>query len=293
MRLERRTWLLWGGPAAVAIGVGAWLAVSAGLRGSDPEPRPNLTVLVDQFRNDEPRHRVRLTFTNHESQPVTVASVQLLSPDFAELPPTPHDYKLPPGGTIGVGLPAEYGDGICNDGIPSAARPAQAVATISYPDGGQATFTWPLPDRRKLLDLLLRQDCERQKIASTLELGLVGPWTQTQTADGDPAMHATLRMRLVDPAATVEVTQVRGSVLYHLKTPPLRLDGTHQELSVPAEFTNNRCDEHAVSGSTQSFVFRMWLSIDGAEPIAAVIPGMDDAAKEELTTLIRVGCGFG
>ena len=293
MAMARRGWLLWAIPVAVAVGIGGWLVLSNWLGGPQPRPRPDLTVLVDQFRNDEPVHQVRLTFTNRESQPVTVQWVRLLSPDFEVLAPQQQDYPLPPGGTIGVGLPAKFGDGICAGGVPTTAKPAQADAMITYPDGGHAEFTWPLADNRKLLGLLLRQDCERQKIAAAVELGLTGPWTQARTDSGAPSIHATLDLRLVNPAATVEVTQVRGSVLYHLRTPPIRLDSAHPELHVPVVFVNNRCDEHAVSGSTQSYIFRLWLRIDGTEPVPTAIPGVDDTAKQALASLIKSGCGFG
>lgn len=282
MTVARRAWLVWMIPAVIVLGIGGWLAVSSWLD-SPARSRPDLTVLVDQFRNDEPRHQVRLTFTNHGPTPVVVQWVRLLSPDFA---------VLPPGGTIGVGLPAKFGDGICADGIPTVARPAEAAASITYPDGGHAEFTWPLADKRELLGLLLRQDCERQKIASAVELGLTGPWTQARTDSGKPSVQATLDLRLTDPDANVEVTQVRGSVLYHLRTPTIRLDSAHPQLHVPVVFVNNRCDEHAVSGSTQSYIFRLWLRIDGTEPIPTAIPGVDDTAKEALAGLIKSGCGF-
>ena len=294
MKFTRRGWTVTAAAAAIvlAVGAGGWIAVAA-FGGAPARPRPDLTALVDQFRNDEPRHQVRLTFTNHGPQPVVVNTVQLRSADFAVVPPRRHDYALPPGGTIGVGLPATFGDAICAGGIPTVAKPAQAAAVITYPDGGHAEFVWPLEDKRDLLSLLLRQDCERQKIASAVELGLTGPWTPARTDNGDPSIHATLDLRLTNPDATVEVSQVRGSILYHLRTPPIRLDSAHPQLHVPVVFVNNRCDEHAVSGSTQSYIFRLWLRIDGTEPIPMVIPGVDDTAKEALATLIRTGCGFG
>lgn len=295
MRLGRRGAVAWLAAAATAVGVGGWLAV-AGWPGSDAaKPAPNLTVYLDQFRIDEPQHLVRITLTNHEQQPVTVEWVQLRSPDFVVEQPLPRHYDLPPGGTIGVGLAAKYGDGVCNGEIPTKAQPAEAAVMITYSDGDRAEHRWALPDPHDFLSLLLRQECERQKIAATVQLGLTGPWEQAESADGKPSIRATLNLRLTDPAATVEIAQMRGSVLYNLDpvgalTP---IDGSAPQVAIPVEFTNNRCDPHAVAASQQSFIFRLWLRIDSSEPIATVLTTPDDAATEQLRRLITIGCPRG
>jgi hypothetical protein len=288
----RRRWLvIAAGAAAVAVvAAGAtWLAFA---RESGSDRAPNLSLVLEQYRTDEPLHQVRFLFRNREPQPVVVQTAQLVSPDFEKVDPEVLDYPLPPGGTVGVALRAKYGPGICHGSVPATAQRAGAAMRLRLASGRTLDETLSLPDPHRYLDKLLREDCETQKIASSVQIGFGKSWTVGESAAGEPAVHTTLDAVIRDTNASVTVTQMAGSILYAVRParkPLAELDSSARSVKVPLEFTNYRCDEHAVVESKQSFFFRVWISIDGGEPISTLLTP-DAAAKGVLSRLISLGC---
>lgn len=279
--------------AVAAIIAGTWFAVARESEGPAASARaPNLTAILKQYRTDEPLRQIRTTLTNHETEPVLVETTQLAAPNFEILPPKEQDYSLPPGGTIPVGLRGPFGPGICNGEIPTAARPAKVVVRVRAADGSAADYSYPLADPHDLLAILLRNDCEDEKIASTLDTRFGDVWEQTTSAEGAPAVRTVLEVRLADPAATATITSLDSGILFNVEpevAPTLTAAAPVSE--VPVEFTNNRCDPHAVAESKQSYIFPLWVAVNGAEPISTMIePG--EAGKEALRRLVDVGCGL-
>ncbi len=279
----------------VAVGAGLWVAVGAG--GSDEPPRaPDLSAEAELWRADETR-QIMIVLTNHDPVPVFVASVQLVSPDFERVPGSRHDRELPTGGVARVPLEAKYGAGRCDGQVRTMARPALARVWVRSAAGKTDAFTVPLADPYKYLDTLLRQDCEREKIDSTVKLAYSGSWERARTASGDEAVRIGLRIRLIDPAATVDLTEVTGSVIFNVD-PAVpddsrpHVDASAPRTEPPLEFTNNRCDLHAVAESKTTFIFRFYFSIDGGQPISrALVP--DDTGVDALRALINRGCHLG
>jgi len=278
----------------VAVGAGLWVAVGAG-RSAGPPRAPDLSAEAELWRADETR-QIMIVLTNLEPVPVFVASVQLVSPDFEQVPGSRHDRELPAGGAR-VPLEAKYGAGRCDGQVRTLARPALARVWVRSAAGNTDAFTVPLTDPYKYLDTLLRQDCEREKIDSTVKLAYRGSWEPARTASGDEAVRIRLRMRLVDPAATVDLTDETGSVIFNVGAAVPDDSRPHVDASAPhtepvLEFTNNRCDLHAVAESKTTFIFRFYFSIDGGQPISrALVP--DNTGVDALRALINRGCHLG
>ena len=292
-----RSYALIGAAAVTVVAVGAGLWVDVGADGSADRRRPpDLSAEAELWRADETR-QIMIVLTNHESVPVFVASVQLVSPDFEEVPASRHDRELSTGGMVRVPLEAKYGAGRCGGEVRTKARPAWARVWVRSADGSTAAYTYPLPDPHKYLDTLLRQDCEREKIDSTVKLAYRGSWEPARTASGDEAVRIRLRMRLVDPAATVDLTDETGSVIFNVGAAVPDDSRPHVDASAPhtepvLEFTNNRCDLHAVAESKTTFIFRFYFSIDGGQPISrALVP--DNTGVDALRALINRGCHLG
>lgn len=290
--LDRPQMAVVGAVAAVTI-AGVWFAFARDDEGSAASGgRPNLTATLEQYRTDEPLRQIRTTLSNHETEPVVVETTQLAAPDFEILPPREQDYSLPPGGTIPVGLRSPFGAGICNGELRSAARPAEVVVQVRAADGSAADYRYPLADPHDLLAVLLRNDCEDQKIASTLDIRFGDVWEQATTAEGTPAVRTVLKVRLVDTGATATITGPDSGILFnvHPKAAPT-LTAAEPVSEVPVELTNNRCDPHAVAESKQSYIFPLWVAINEAEPISTLIQP-EDAGKEALRLLVDAGCGL-
>jgi hypothetical protein len=81
------------------------------------------------------------------------------------------------------------------------------------------------------------------------------------------------------------VTDILGSVLFEFHKPgraPLAtLPKGATQASFPISVTTPRCTGHAFGESKQTYYFRVWVSIDGAEPVGVTfVP--DAHAKDAL-----------
>ena len=290
--MSARRYVIAVGPAvAVVLVAGGWVMLGHQFR--SPGHAPNLTARVDQYRAEEPLHQLRLTFGNREREPVLVETLQLISPDFKVLPPGQQNYALPAGGTIEVGLPTKYGPAVCRGEVPTVARPARAVLRIRTPNGSTADYSYPLADEHDLLGRLLRVDCEAQKIDSTVQLTYGNTWDITTTAAGEPAVRTELSARLKDSGAKVELIRLRGSVLFGINAaaePIARLDAATPVIHAPLFVTKNgRCTAHELTGSQQTYIFRIWIAVDGGEPLSTTL-NPNAKARQTLARLITTVC---
>lgn len=73
-------------------------------------------------------------------------------------------------------------------------------------------------------------------------------------------------------AEAVAVEQVQGSVLFDLAVPAgAELTAEAERVVVPVELSAGRCDEHARSQSTQTFLWRVWLRLDDGPLLPLVL----------------------
>ena len=160
----------------------------------------------------------------------------------------------------------------CDLATPEAA----ATLTLTRDGGATAEVTVQLPT--EVLQQIRDDECvEAVAVAvAAPELGKPGSAADAGGTDATASttVTTTLALHRTDASsdAEVRVTQVRGSVIFGLEAAdaaalPLVLarGQTHAELTVV--FDASRCDQHAFAESKKTFVFAVWLSIDGGEPV--------------------------
>ncbi len=124
---------------------------------------------------------------------------------------------------------------------------------------------------RRFLLRLWRTECNGRRVDRAVDLGYGARWT-TQGRGQDAVLRGSLVLTRRGGAAPVTVDQVQGSVLFDLAlagtTAERTLAETERRQEVPLEVSAGRCDEHARSQSTQSFLFRTWVRLGDDEPVA-------------------------
>lgn len=92
------------------------------------------------------------------------------------------------------------------------------------------------------------------------------------------------------------MTGTTGSVLYDVEI-PRSFAGTggpalavgQGELRLPVRFAVATCDGHAIRESKKPYAFLLYLSVDGADPIATTLP-VGDAERDALQRLQQQRC---
>ncbi|WP_026922518.1 hypothetical protein [Glycomyces arizonensis] len=242
-----------------------------------PSPPPELTATAEIRRSFIEPGVVAIAVTNHGPAPVRVLGVELLSDSFAPLGPQPFDATVPPSANP-RDLLTDYGAARCPHGVDSTAAPSSVVLDVATDDGAVHEVAAELPHPNGTLDRLLKEACTAQFLTRTVEVEL-GELTPAE----DGTLDGTLIARPVGGAA-VEVTEVRGSVLFDITAAELpgRTVGLH--------FDAHRCEGHAVGDAKQPFAFTAWIAVDGAEPAAAPIP-VGEAHRRALYAMLDERCG--
>ena len=89
----------------------------------------------------------------------------------------------------------------------------------------------------------------------------------------------------------VAVEQVQGSVLFDLAVPSdAALSAEEEQVVVPVELSPGRCDEHARSQSTQTFLWRAWLRL-GDGPLLPLVLQPPRRDHERLLAWLDRECG--
>ncbi|MEP6814263.1 MAG: hypothetical protein ABI873_01790 [Marmoricola sp.] len=288
--------------AAVAVLVAAVLGLATSGCGSNepssaPSPRPSSTRTVTvpreappapgvhlsfiQQRFDEGTNRAQLRVVNNTSRIVYVRKVGVVWPGY----PTglqQMGYPVPGGLTVDLRyfLPRA-------DCAPSAgSAPAYAVITTKH-----RRIRQPMPvDGRRFLSRLWRTTCNQRRIRHAATISYGDSWSEE--GNGLTAvLHGRLLLTRRGAAEAVSVDQVQGSVLFDLKTPgDTLLPPGARAVSLPLDVSPGRCDQHGRSQSTQTFVFRIWVKLDGGEPLAEIVEPTGRQQNRMLAFLDRA-CG--
>ena len=93
-------------------------------------------------------------------------------------------------------------------------------------------------------------------------------WTEGEGTGLEGVMRGRLLLERRQGTEPVEVTQLEGSLLFELGLAGARtLEGDARRAAVPIEVRPGRCDEHGRSQATQTFIFRVWVSVGDSEPL--------------------------
>lgn len=252
------------------------------------EPPVPLTAGLIQHRTDQVLRAVTIQLGNDGPTPIQVVRAELRSPSFTGVGPVDTDTLVLTGDVL-TDIRIGYGQGTCTG--PAAtltAAPATAVLTVR---AGERTrdVTLPLPHPSRLLDYLLRTDCEQAEVREVATATLTGLAPRP-----DGALHAAIRLTRTGGTAPVTMTDLKGSILYTLTpvvtAPPYgTLAAGQATADVPIVIAPSRCDPHAIGEVKKPYEFPAWLAVGDAPPVYTVID-VPEPDRAILFDLVRKAC---
>lgn len=254
---------------------------------------PGIHLSFVQQRIDEGTHRAQVRVVNGTDRTLRVREVGV---DWAgypfELQRT--DYPVYPDQTIDLRyvLPRAR----CTTA--AATAPIRGVAVTD-----RGTIRRPMgEDGVRFLTRIHDAECTARRLDATATLSYADTW-RPATRDGRPVLRGSLVLtrpaRATGASAdrTLAVTQVEGSVLFDLSLAgdPARrtLRAGQRRAVVPIVVRDGgRCDPHSRGQSTQTFLFRAFLSLDGAPEVSRLVPPDRAQQRRLLAFLDRACAGF-
>lgn len=252
---------------------------------------------VVQQRIDEGTRRIGVQVTTDANTSLHVVGVQLRSPGFRTVPATPKDTRFAPGQTID--LTTTYGDPVCGSDV-DPAEDLTALLTVRDHRGGAATGQVPITGRGvAFIRRLHTSECAEQNLRTAAPPVYTGRFTRA-SVDGTVVLAGTLTLRRPENGSgePVAIDALTGSVLFAFETaepvepgrPVARLAPTDDVLRVPVQIgSSGRCDEHARSQSTQTFLFSAFVRV-GAEPVYRKILVPPPGLQRRALTLLDDVC---
>ncbi len=232
---------------------------------------PGVHLSFVQQRIDEGTPRAQVRVINGTERTLRVRSVGV---DWAGYPLRlmAAPYKIFPGQTVDLRYL-----------LPSAVCTPAAAAAVPY---GLAVTQDGRRIRRKMgddgvrfLTRLRESACNARRLDATATLSYGDTWRPARR-NGRPVLLGTLiltRPARPGPMDPMRVTQIEGSVLFDLSLTgdrsASRLRPEQREVAVPIEVRDGgRCDPHSRGQSTQTFLFRAFLSVDGGAELSRLVP---------------------
>ncbi|MEU8249204.1 hypothetical protein [Nonomuraea sp. NPDC048916] len=254
------------------------------------DPPTGVTVSLGQWRSDEVAHRLQVAVRNTTDTPVHFSDLQLVTPDFATVPPEPADATIKR--TERTDLPIPFGAANCSPGgLPGASRPATVVAHLRAGSEPLRKVVFSLPASDPLLSRLLRDECSEFLIKQAADISFGPEWKR----DGKD-MRATLVLTRRGPG-TVTVNAIDGTSHYivtpeHERRPLITLDANAQRTETPIVITPGRCDPHAFAEAKKAFLFPVRATVDGGvERVLIVQPPKPQ--QDHLIDYALEVCGLG
>lgn len=281
------------GAAAVA----AFVYLVAGCSSSDdagdeqstePAQRIGLSATLTQSRVDEGTRRINAELTNTSDEPITVQSITLDSSQFAPLAPADKGSVFAPGQTIDLAI--DYGDPVCDGDL------KQASYTAVLGDGSTVELSIDA-DGMDWLDRLYTKECELRTIGDIASI-VYGPRFRPAVVDGRHVLTGELVLRRPEGSegsASLTVRSLGGSVLVRVEAnPPDELPAVLEpgvgELRIPILFGAFRCDQHARSQSSQTFLLSAFVKAPQL-PQVRVILVPDRQVQRQIFAMIDADCG--
>jgi hypothetical protein len=186
-----------------------------------------------------------------------VTSAALDATTFTSLHATKSNLRLFGGYVARLRVPL----GVAN--CPAGAGASLVKLTVANGAGAVANLEIPLPT--DVLEGINAGECAIRKVLDVASPALGG----AEAASGTTVdTTLTVSRGAAGARASVVVTAMRGSVIFDMvpragATLPVSLGQGESAIAVPVTFTASRCDPHAVAESKKTFVFGVWLTIDG------------------------------
>ena len=253
-----------------------------GSEASSPEPTPEgLSLTFIQTRSLEGTGRAQIRVTNGTGTDYDVTRVGLDWPGFPS-EPQPFPYLVPAGLTYD--LPFDLPEPDCAE--ENATTPAYAVATTA-----DAAYRLPLDESGlRFLDRLWRTACDEQAVARVVSEFSYGERWVRRGVGRRAVLAGEVTLRRGPDPEPVTLTRAKGSVLFGLGLPgATRLETGASSATLPLVVRPGRCDEHARSQSTQTFVWRFWVRVGERAPVSHIVRP-DEPDQEGLLAFLDWAC---
>ena len=235
---------------------------------------PGVGVSFIQSRFDEGTRRAQVRVSNGTDRALTVQAVGV---EWAGFPGDvqPADYQVPAQSVVDLRYRLSAPD--CGPEVADA--PMRGVVVTR-----SRTHRRPMPaDGRRFLERLHATACAEKDIAAAVEVR----WDVT----GEPGDGLVLTRTGRAEPDPIAVEQVQGSVLFDLAVAGgAGLAAEDERVVVPVELSAGRCDEHARSQSTQTFLWRVWLR-QGDGPLLPLVLEPPRRDQEALLAWLDRECG--
>lgn len=219
---------------------------------------------------------------------MTVQSVTLDSSQFGAMPPAEKGSVFAPGQTIDLAI--EYGDPTCEGDL------RQASYTAQLGDGSTVELSIDAAGM-EWLDRLYTKECAIKTIADIASIEY-GPRFTRDVVDGRQVLTGELVLRRPtdsDDSKPLTVRSLGGSVLVRLESNPASalpaaLRPGVAELRIPILFGAFRCDQHARSQSSQTFLLSAFVKV-ASLPQQRVILVPSKHVQGQIFAMIDADCG--
>ncbi|WP_134768446.1 hypothetical protein [Nocardioides sp. 1609] len=231
---------------------------------------PGVHLSFVQQRIDEGTRRAQVRVVNGTDHTLRVREVGV---DWAAYPLALHrvDYPVHPGRTVDL----RY---LLPRAVCTAAAAQAPIGGVAVTDRG--TLRRPMGDDGvRFLTRLRDTECAARRLDAAATLSYGETWRRGRR-DGRPVLRGSLV--LTRPAGRsagppLRIAQVDGSVLFDVSLAGDRAGRTlrarQRQVAVPVLVRDGgRCDPHSRGQSTQTFLFRAFLSLDGAAPVSRLAP---------------------
>lgn len=225
---------------------------------SIPSAPADLSFFADYSRYLWHRRRLVIATTNNGDEPVEVTSIALRTGYFDWLEREAKSTVIAPGARVDVQV--DFGELVSCDDDPVG--PVAVELALIEGSGKPATYVATVDPEP--LDAIRDRECARRRVTDAADIA----FGDDRTVDGD-TMHTTIEVRRLDGGVPIRVDSLEGSVIIALEpvddTEPVAVI-EHDSTTIPVELFIARCEPHAVSQSTLTWVLSAFVSAGVAEP---------------------------
>ena len=255
----------------------------AGCSSAEPdgpdEPAPRVAMSFSQHRIDEGSDRANLRVVNETDRPAQVTEIGLDSEGYGEYLEH-HDSTVQPGQTIDLRMTLPTP--VCD----ASPTPAYGIVTIGGTRVREKLDTFG----QAFVESLWRRTCNLLSVTTVADLAWHFDYDAVGTGRAS-FLNGTLQVtRKPGTTTPLRVVGMQGSVLFRLQqTARPALGPGDDEVAVPLRLRWGRCDEHAISESSQTFLWKLDIRVGGEEPVR-ITTTVDDADKAPLLGYLKKAC---
>jgi hypothetical protein len=252
---------------------------SSGSPDKPDEPAPRVEMSFSQHRIDEGSDRANLRVVNDSDRPAQVTEIGLDSAGYGEHRED-HDSLVQPGQTIDLRMTMP--EPVCD----ASPTPAYGIVRI----GGSRIREKLDRFGQDFVESLWRRRCNLLSVTTVADLAWHFDYDAVGTGRASYLRSVLEVTRKPGTTIPLRVVGMQGSVLFRLEqTARPTLGPGDERVSVPLRVRWGRCDAHAISESSQTFLWKLDVSVDGQEPVR-ITTTVDEADKAPLLGYLKKAC---